>query len=680
MKKLWNLLIMLTVVFAGCNKTDDLWDEVHDLQKRLTKLEIQANNLNGNITALQELYRNGATITTVNEENGAYTITLSNGKILRVVQKMEETIYPMVGIDSEGYWTVRYGNETPERILVGNSPVKATGEDGLTPEFRINEETGYWEIRYKTSEQFKPVEDSNGHPVKAEGTTDTGFFKSVNISDDGKSFHLILKDDTEITVPIVGSFSCTFEESVTGIQKFTSKESKNFKILLNGVDDIALMACPAGWNATLSEPLDNEAILTVTAPEALTTLTRATASNSTDISILANSGKFSTILKLQVEVIAEEPVEPAIDYLSIYQKGETLFTIGDGAGAIEINSTNFPVSQEIDLSETDQTLEKTILAPSQPTIYFLSGEHILNITMDGDQAMNGKKVVFISKSATEKPNLNFSGTGGIRLQQNSSIVFKNVTIENLSMGNYSSTGNAHNVWIGDCNINAPAKSILALTGTNAPLGGINSLYFKNNYIDMSKFPDKSSIFNIGSLITTDVTNVSIENNIWYKQGTLLQGSIYTSNAKGTTKNISFSNNTIINYAGNSSNSLAAAYLVMTNVENVSIKNNIGYSDDNVTDGFSNSGSSFYIIANIDPMPSISIADNIVYGLNPDLTNKWKWNTYGWKTNASTKVNQEGETNGIITRYSKNPFAIPGGFDSGNFTPIPELAGKGANLK
>jgi len=109
--------------------------------------------------------------------------------------------------------------------------------------------------------------------------------------------------------------------------------------------------------------------------------------NSTDISILANSGKFSTILKLQVEVIAEEPVEPAIDYLSIYQKGETLFTIGDGA--IEINSTNFPISQEIDLSKTDQTLEKTILAPSQPTIYFLSGEHILNITMDGDQAMNG---------------------------------------------------------------------------------------------------------------------------------------------------------------------------------------------------------------------------------------------------------------------------------------------------
>ena len=680
MKKFWNLLIVLTVVFAGCNKTDDLWDEVHDLQKRLTKLEIQANNLNGNITALQELYKNGATITTVDEANGTYTITLSNGKVLKVVQKMEETVYPIVGIDSEGYWTVSYGSETPERILVGGSPVKATGEDGLTPEFRINEETGYWEIRYKATEQFKPVEDSNGNPVKAEGTSDTGFFKSVSISDDGKSFQLILKDDTEITVPIVGSFSCTFEESVVGIQKFNSKESKDFKVLLNGVDDIALMVCPAGWSATLSEPLNNEAILTVTAPEALATLTRATASNSTDISILANSGKFSTILKLQVEVVAGEPTEPTIDYLSIYQNGETLFTIGDGASAVEINSTNFPASQEIDLSEADQTLEKTTLSPTQPTIYFLSGEHVLNITMDGDQAMSGKKVVFISKSTVAKPTIKFVGTASIRLQQNSSIVFKNVTIENLSLGNYSSTGNAHNIWIEDCNIQALAKPILALTGSNAPLGGVNNLHFKNNYIEMGTFPDKSSIFSIGTLITTDITNVSIDNNIWYKKGTLVQGSIYTSNAKGITKNISLSNNTIINYAGNSSNSPTAAYLILTNVENVNIKNNIGYSDDNATDGLSNSGSSFYIIANIDPMPSIAIADNIVYGLNPDLANKWKWNTYGWKTHASTKVNQEGETNGIITRYSKNPFAVPGGFDSGNFTPISELTGKGANLK
>lgn len=680
MKKLWTLLFLLAVVFAGCNKTDDLWDEVHDIQKRLTKLEVQVNNLNGNITALQELYKNGATITTVEEANGTYTITLSNGKVLKVVQKMEETVYPIVGIDNEGYWTVSYGNETPKRILVNNNPVKATGEDGLTPEFRINEKTGYWEIRYKATEAFTTVKDSNGNPVKAEGTSATGFFQSAGISEDGKSFNLVLKDDTKITVPIVGSFSCTFEESVVGVQKFNSKESKDFKVLLNGVDDIALMACPAGWSATLSEPLNNEAILTVTAPEALATPTRATANNGTDISILANSGKFSTILKLQVEVIPGEPIEPTIDYLSIYQKGETLFTIGDGTSAIEINSANFPESQEIDLSEADQTLAKTILAPSQPTIYFLSGEHVLNITMDGDQAMNGKKVVFISKSAAAKPSIKFVGTAGIRLQQNSSIVFKNVTIENLSLGNYSSTGNAHNIWIEDCNIQALAKPILALTGTNAPLGGVNSLYFRNNYIEMNTFPDKSSIFSMGPLITTDVTNVSIENNIWYKKGTLVQGSIYTSNSKGITKSISFSNNTIINYAGNSSNSLAAAYLILTNVENVNIKNNIGYSDDNATDGFSNSGSSFYIIANIDPMPSISVTGNIVYGLNPDLANKWKWNTYGWKTNASTKVDQDGEKGGIITRYSKNPFANPNGFGSGNFTPISELDGKGANLK
>ena len=109
------------------------------IYKALDQTGSQVNNLNGNITALQELYKNGATITTVEEANGTYTITLSNGKVLKVVQKMEETVYPIVGIDNEGYWTVSYGNETPKRILVNNNPVKATGEDGLTPEFRINE-------------------------------------------------------------------------------------------------------------------------------------------------------------------------------------------------------------------------------------------------------------------------------------------------------------------------------------------------------------------------------------------------------------------------------------------------------------------------------------------------------------------------------------------------------------
>ena len=83
---------------------------------------------------------------------------------------------------------------------------------------------------------------------------------------------------------------------------------------------------------------------------------------------------------------------------------------------------------------------------------------------------------------------------------------------------------------------------------------------------------------------------------------------------------------------------------------------------------------------------VNPGDGAFYGpkldfhIKDSLGREWQCGTIQLDMNLSTKVNQEGETNGIITRYSKNPFAIPGGFDSGNFTPIPELAGKGANLK
>ena len=32
MKKLWYVCMLLTVCLVGCNKTDDLWDDVNDLK------------------------------------------------------------------------------------------------------------------------------------------------------------------------------------------------------------------------------------------------------------------------------------------------------------------------------------------------------------------------------------------------------------------------------------------------------------------------------------------------------------------------------------------------------------------------------------------------------------------------------------------------------------------------
>lgn len=51
MKKLWYVCMLLTVCLVGCNKTDDLWDDVNDLKTRVTALEKTVQDLNWNIEA-----------------------------------------------------------------------------------------------------------------------------------------------------------------------------------------------------------------------------------------------------------------------------------------------------------------------------------------------------------------------------------------------------------------------------------------------------------------------------------------------------------------------------------------------------------------------------------------------------------------------------------------------------
>ena len=111
MKKLWYVCMLLTVCLVGCNKTDDLWDDVNDLKTRVTALEKTVQDLNWNIEAVRELCKEGATITDIELKDGIYTITLSNGKTLKLVEETGAgALIPQMGIDNDGYWTVSYDN------------------------------------------------------------------------------------------------------------------------------------------------------------------------------------------------------------------------------------------------------------------------------------------------------------------------------------------------------------------------------------------------------------------------------------------------------------------------------------------------------------------------------------------------------------------------------------------
>ena len=83
--------VALAASFQSCDNNDDLWDAIDDLKGRVQALETQVNALNGNIEALGKLYQ-GSEISSVKNENGKCTITLTNGDVLTLVSDIDALV------------------------------------------------------------------------------------------------------------------------------------------------------------------------------------------------------------------------------------------------------------------------------------------------------------------------------------------------------------------------------------------------------------------------------------------------------------------------------------------------------------------------------------------------------------------------------------------------------------
>lgn len=297
--------VAVAAVFQSCDNNDDLWDAIDDLKSRVQALETQVDALNGNIEALQKLY-GGATISKVENSGGKYTITLTNGEIIELVQGSEaEAVIPIISINDKGEWQVSTDNGATFTSL----GVKAVAEDGTTPQFRIDEATGYWQVSYDGGKTFENVLDTNKKPVEAigSGTVTDKFFDTVKV--DGDDFYIKLLDGTELRIPILSDFFCRIVAPTPGVQTFDAGATKRFDVEIKGVEQTKLSA-PEGWTARLTDAVGEKAELIVTAPAATT---RATADTSKDVAIeaFAASG-LSTVAKIQVESSGTAPVAPTV--------------------------------------------------------------------------------------------------------------------------------------------------------------------------------------------------------------------------------------------------------------------------------------------------------------------------------------------------------------------------------
>lgn len=272
MKKILSVLCIATLLFASCSDEYDdskLWQNVNDLKDRIASLEKTVQTMNSDISSIQSIVDaiNARDYIVKIEEladKSGYTITFAKGNTITIKHGkdgIDGKDSPIIGIDIyEGiyYWTITTnGNKTWLLDNDGNK-LKVSGDNGITPIIGVDSD-GYWTIDMGNG--IQRLKDTNGDDVTAigkDGTDGDSFFSDVTY--DENSVHFTLSDDgTVLSIPLFEGVAFTIEDTLSE-QKFEYGETRTFKIIQKNVATISISK-PDGWKLSI----DGD-ILTVIAP------------------------------------------------------------------------------------------------------------------------------------------------------------------------------------------------------------------------------------------------------------------------------------------------------------------------------------------------------------------------------------------------------------------------------
>lgn len=665
MKKVWSMFMLLAVCLVACTNIDDLEDDVDALKKRVTALETQVRDINSNTEALRELYNEGTFITNIEEKSDSYTLTLSNGKTVNLYMKNDNNLLcPIIGIDSEGYWTVLYNkNETPERLTVNGQPVKANGESGKTPTFNVDSE-GYWQVSYDGGKNYSYIyKEGTNDKVSATGDgsapTEDKNFKSVTVENNELVLVLAGEDAPTIRIPIVRDFECSFAaEDLKQVQEFSAGEVKEFTMTVRGVENTMITA-PEGWSAKFSKEAGKENVLVVTAPaSSAKMMTRATADNSTDIAVLATSGKYAMIAKIQVKVI---DTPQSKDFYTEYNTNGNI-TIGNA-------SITKGANEAILLDGSDESasnIRNLIHQKTEQTVIFLEkGAYDFNTPSIAE--ITGT-VVIIGRYSDSKPILKPELLWKLK---SGKLIFKNIQLDltkiDASGGNNKymfcnadATADFEDFVFEDCEITNIQKNFYY---NNVATYTIKNIYAKNSRFQLNTTVDGILIFNIYKTTHLDAMQMfTFENNIVYNK-TSVAGQILSWDNKIVQTpdqqqiKVSFCNNSIVNYVGKN------YHLKFYDATKMTISKNIFYADPNM-----NSDATMCGIYKTESTPEFDVKDNIAYG----LTETNKWNSFGATVKPTNPIEEQ------LLRLTNSPFTSMD-LDKGIFIPDNAYTGFGSTI-
>lgn len=641
MKKLKSLLPFLLMLFAlvGC-KTDDLEKDIDSLKDRVTSLEAQVSLLNDNLNAIRVILDGSKTISSYTSENGTYTLTLSDGSTIALTQGSEgQIVMPDITINENGQW-----------VLNGEVIGQATGNSGITPKFNISADK-YWQVSFDEGKTYEYVLDENGEKVAATTSGNVSvsdaFFEDVKVEND--MLVVTLNGGETYSLPIVANLKANIVDPAEGFKNgvwtIGYGETVTTEVEISG-DNYFVTVPAGGWTATLSEVKEGKATLTVTAPAQASTLSRATADNSTELVLQVNKGINWAIDKIKVEaktVIAS--------YKALYDVGQTL-----NIGGLEISKEKYGEATIVNTEDFDFKTNG---------VYFIEP----GISVNWQSATNFDKLILIGNNSSEKSVL--APTKQIELSDADSgdgmLLCANLKIDATKVTNndggstYLLAQNGNTAYkyakFYNCDITTPASQPLTYISTSTR--SFETLSFENCIFDYSG-TGQQYLISLGSSTATYGTLI-FKNNVFYNKeaSSLIPKFKLFNGTKATINKLELEHNTFVNMACETT-----FFVYVSKLTDIVAQYNLFYTDVDLPNACG-------VFRVIDTPATGSVCDNNIVYRN---------DAYNWQMfYGGIKNGFEGAVE--VERVEENPFT-GGTFDLsiGTFVPNATYAEYGAKFE
>lgn len=630
--------LLVAFTFVGCN-TDDLRNDIDELKNRVESLEAQVSAFNENINALKVLIDGKLTIQEVKEEDGVYTLLLSNEQTITLKQgeNFSAPQEPEVTIEN-GNWVIN-GTDTGCSVTEN------------VPEFRIDE-NNYWQV--KIDGNWINVKNANGNDVKAVAdgaqTGGNSFFESVVYDEAEGVLKIVLKENSKpLSLPVVQNLVCAIDGKASlknNTLTIGYGETETLTVTIEGEN--AFVTAPSGWIATLSEPgTDGKATLTVKAPAKAdaSTMSRATADNSKDLTVQVNKGVNWAVDKIQVE--AGEVIE---SYYALYQQGKTFEIAGH-----TINNTLYPDAKLVDRNDFEFTIDNPLyFIDSSVDVNWTSTANFPNLILIGNNSNVKSKI-----TPTKQIKISNENADGLFLVHNVEIDAQNVMNAEGNSTTYllAQNGNSSFGKVMFDNVKLIAMSGQPITFISRNDRSISELIIQNSLIELSAGTQQQYIISLSSSTAT-YPNINLTNNIFYSKDNkqLLTNFRLFRGVNAKITNFKLHNNSFINIACSTE-----FYVYAKEITNIDVTKNIFFTDNTLP---GNCG----LIRATTTIPTGTVCtDNIVYKIS---TNSWLafFESRGFEGYEEFKI------------ITDNPFE-GGQFDpaTGTFVPNPTYSSYGATI-